>query len=104
MAGKEDEAPKYEMTPKQRGDAVAWLKKHSPEGTTCPLCKNNGWIIPGHLVTPVVHSGGVILGGTPNYPQFMAVCTTCGYTIYMNAVLSGIMEEKEKDDAEAANG
>lgn len=105
MADDEDKKQRHEMTQEQKGKALALLEKYSPQGMECPLCKSNSWTIPGHLVTPLVHSGGIQVGGTPVYPQFMAVCTTCGYTLYINAVVSKVLEkEKEENEAESANG
>jgi hypothetical protein len=44
-----------------------------------------------HLVSaPVYSSNGMYLGG-PSYPCVMVVCSNCGYTMFHNAVVIGVV-------------
>ncbi len=57
----------------------------------CPVCSSPEWSIADHIVAPsVVNSTGVGLGSYP-YPQAMLI-SECGYTMYLNLVVVGIIQ------------
>src|SRR2546430_1015867 len=69
-----------------------WLSSKGPP-PTCPICSSSQWAIGDHLVQPVTlgPARAPQLGGYA-YPQAMVISTTCGYTMYINAVLAGLVE------------
>jgi hypothetical protein len=78
--------PEQKKAAQARLDAV-WLKS----ARTCPICGSNQWQIADHLVTPVIlQDNSLTLGGT-SYPQVMVISPKCGYTMYFNAILLGIV-------------
>ena len=84
------------LSPEEKDRALAWLKRHAPDGFRCYVCGNKAWHLADHFVTPTASrpDAPLMLGGTV-YPQFMLVCLTCGHTVYFNAVLSGIIQPPE---------
>jgi len=69
----------------------AWLKEKWQGQALCPVSKDVKWLIADHLVQPLsIIAGGLAIGGG-GYPQAMVICATCGFTMYFNAVLIGLM-------------
>jgi hypothetical protein len=85
--------PTGKLTPEELKKAHDWLAKYSPGAeTACPICRSTTWIIAEHLVQPVTLRAGlsIQLGGL-SYPQVMVISNPCGYTMFLNAVLVGIL-------------
>ena len=84
---------------KQRG--MDWLngKWNTPKG--CPICKQNNWGVSESLaLLPRLIKDAM---DAPNlvYPVFLVTCGTCGYTMFINALIAGLLpvsseEKKEK--------
>ena len=70
-----------------------WLLKKAPSGFVCSVCKANDWVIGDHVVAAPTHGEGLILGG-PTYPNVFVVCRNCGHTLYINAVVSGVLSNQ----------
>jgi len=71
----------------------AWLGKHSPGGSAiCPVCHSPNWTIGEYLVQPITLGAGhaLQLGGI-GYPQFMLISNPCGHTLFINAVMAGVV-------------
>lgn len=87
--------PQQELSADEKALIAAWLKEHWQGTTLCPISMDNNWLIGDHLVQPLtLMSGGVALGGT-GYPVAQIICGSCGYTIYMNAVIMRVVPPKE---------
>ena len=73
-------------------DAVQqWLATNWHRNQRCPISGHNNWFTAEHIVQPTATTGGsVVLGGT-GYPQVMVICQGCGYTMYFNAVVIGLL-------------
>ena len=59
----------------------------------CPVCGDAHWIIGDHIVQPITlgTAGSLMLGGAPGYPQVMLISSKCGYTMFLNAVMLGVV-------------
>lgn len=103
--------PPKVLTEEQKEKVVAWIRKHGQANITCVICGHRNWAVGDHIVAPAIYSeGGIVLGGTA-YPTVMLICNHCAHTIYINAVLMGLLpstrelrekwkaseEKKEKD-------
>jgi hypothetical protein len=66
----------------------AW---HEPR--FCPYCGSPQWLVGDHLVQPVTLGANVsmMIGGGIGYPQVMLISAGCGYTVFFNAVVLGIL-------------
>lgn len=99
MLGMVDDPNK--LTEAQQQKAINWLEQHWKGHKICPLCGSNNWTIGAHFQASIViaPSGDIQLGGTV-YPMFSVMSDQCGYTFYVNAVLSGVFER----NPEPSNG
>jgi predicted RNA-binding Zn-ribbon protein involved in translation (DUF1610 family) len=58
----------------------------------CPMCGNRRWIP--NAYAPVALSPrpvGVVLGGTM-LPSLAMVCSNCGFTAFLNALVAGLLD------------
>lgn len=71
----------------------AWLGAKWKALHNCPISGDNNWSIADHIVQSMtyVRGGGLAIGG-PGYPVVMVVCLSCGYTLFFNAVVMGLVE------------
>jgi hypothetical protein len=79
------------------------LKKTWHEPRNCPICHKNDWAIMDKIYEiREFHGGGFVIGGGAILPVICIVCKICGYTIFFNAILLGIVppEKKEVTDDE----
>lgn len=57
----------------------------------CPMCGGGPWTVQDSTFQLMEFSeGGLVLGG-PVLPVIPVVCTNCGNTVLVNAIVSGIM-------------
>lgn len=90
------------LTEEELAKAVDWLNKQWKPGK-CPFCGQETWEVLDHLLTPVrfTPGGGIALGGV-TLPSLPIVCTTCGYTAFMNAIVMGILSPQKTPETEKA--
>jgi hypothetical protein len=76
----------------ERDRADAWFRTNWTI-RRCPICNQDqgNWSLADHVVVPIPWStAGPLLGGA-TYPQIMVNCGVCGYTVYINAIIVGIV-------------
>ena len=79
----------------QRARATDWLNKKWLNVTKqCPICISNQWSVSEVVEVRPYTGGGLSLGG-PVYPTFMVICGTCGYTMFFNAIIAGVLQSPE---------
>jgi hypothetical protein len=68
----------------------------------CPVCNKTDWVVADHLVQPLTlgEKFAAMLGGTA-YPVAQVVSLQCGYTMYFNAVLMGIVKRTADTNTES---
>ena len=67
-------------------------------GVECPICKGKDWIIADHFVqTTTLGPNNTAQFGGVSYPFAMAISTKCGYTLFFNAVMLGILTAAPSD-------
>ncbi len=58
----------------------------------CPICRSDEWTVGDHLVQPLaVGCYNQVLFKGAAYPQVMLISKQCGYTMFINAVMAGIV-------------
>jgi hypothetical protein len=71
--------------------AIIWLEQKWTEARRCPYCGNPHW----EVGTPVEITLGNPMFGTPIQspmsPMFPVMCTNCGNTVFINAILAGVV-------------
>ena len=79
----------------------AYIKRVNPG--PCPLCANTKWSISStmfHLFE--FNEGNIIIGGDQtSYPVVPIVCTNCGNTYFINALVAGLL--KPNDNASSTD-
>jgi hypothetical protein len=70
-----------------------WLTSFGLPAPHCPFCGSDQWSIGPHLVQPVTLGPAyqLQLGGFIGYPQIAVVSTKCGHTMFINAVVAGLL-------------
>jgi hypothetical protein len=81
------------LTPEDKQKCVDWINSFRQPPLVCPICGSKNWSIADHLVAPPVlgPGSGLQLGGV-SYPQLMLISNPCGHTIFVNAVLAGVLQ------------
>jgi predicted nucleic-acid-binding Zn-ribbon protein len=85
---------------------IEWINSKWQGEKTCPICKNNKWNISETLVeVREFHGGSIVIGGVSQViPLIPITCVVCGYTIFFNAVLAGlvpVLQPQQKETATA---
>lgn len=80
------------MNDEQYQQAIRFLEDKA-KAPSCPVCGHNHWEIPRVIISASQYTegGGLVLGGI-SIPEFLTICTNCGYTRHFNAVLSGVVK------------
>jgi hypothetical protein len=82
-----------QLTDDEKKIILGWLKERWKQPDKCPICGDDQWSVADHMVYPLNYAGGSLIMGGPNYPQVMLISNKCGYTIYFNAALMGLLSE-----------
>lgn len=72
------------------------------EKKKCPMCNQSSWWISDTVYEMrEFHGGGLVLGAGPIIPIITVACQNCGNTIFINAIVAGVVEPaKEKKEGE----
>jgi len=84
--------PQAQFTDEQRERLGNWFRTQWHHGA-CPVCNTNVWAPPDKPweVRPF-HGGQVVIGGPGGIiPMFPITCVTCGYIVWINAVVAGVV-------------
>jgi hypothetical protein len=92
------------LTTEQRKKFEGWINSKSTLIGKCPICSDRRWTLIDHFVDlPIYRGGNVVLGGGISYPSVGMVCTNCGNTQLINAMISGIIPEDGADSKPPVN-
>jgi hypothetical protein len=63
-------------------------------GSSCAVCKQSHWNISDTIFElREFQSGNLVIGGSsPIYPVVPMTCAGCGNTVFLNAIIMGILE------------
>ncbi len=92
------------LTPEDVKKVDEYLAKYSPGGEAiCPICRSTNWYLNERLVQPVTLGPalGMQIGGV-GYPQVMLNSNPCGYTMFINAVMLGIVGGSQSEETQPA--
>lgn len=76
---------------------VDHINKKWKGGISCPVCKENDWIINDHLLELRVFNQGSFVVGGPLIPIASITCNNCGYIMHFNAIKIGLLEPENQD-------
>jgi hypothetical protein len=91
------------MTPEQNRKAVAWLSAHWAN-RNCPIHGATTWNVDKWLGEVRTFGGGSLFVGKGQviFPLLVVTCGICGYTIFFNAIMAGVVQASDKDTPGAA--
>ncbi len=72
-----------------------FAEKHGPH--VCPICKSQEWILDASYAEIRPHHMGSMIVGCPVYPMIMLYCKTCGFTRFINAIYTKVLDPKERE-------
>jgi hypothetical protein len=83
------------LNPDQQKKLIAKLQQ-TGWAEICSVCKDSNWNISDTIFElREFQSGGLVIGGgRPIYPVIPMACSRCGNTIFLNAVITGVLEPK----------
>ena len=76
--------------------AAEWLDLHWKGDWNCPICGNSDWGGEEQAMELRAFDEGRLLSTGPVIPLFVITCTTCGNTLFFNAILAGLVEKPEQ--------
>lgn len=78
--------------------AADWLNKNWQGAKKCPICENNNWDISSNLVEIRQFNKGDLVADGLVYPLFSVTCKVCGYTLFINAIVAGFIDNPKKEE------
>jgi hypothetical protein len=85
---------KMELSIDKKKKFIEFINQKWKEPQVCPICKEQTWAIPDNLYE-LREIKKKELKNLRFTPLIEIICTNCGYTILMNAMVSGIYIEGE---------
>lgn len=71
-------------------------------GHDCPVCGGGPWNVSDDIFEiRDYNNGNLVIGGGPIIPVIPVTCMNCGNTIFINAILAGVVK---RDNGEEQNG
>jgi predicted nucleic-acid-binding Zn-ribbon protein len=75
--------------------AQKWISDHWHGSSECPVCGANDWLVSDKLLEIREYRKGNIDSAGEILPLIATTCGGCGYTVFLNAIVAGIINKKE---------
>lgn len=75
-----------------KNKALHWLNKKWQGDKECPVCRHNQWTIGDAVELRPYQGGSVVIGGAV-VPLIPVVCTNCGNTLLISAVVADALPD-----------
>ena len=69
-----------------------WMRENWKTNTKCPICGTDAWNIGEDVIEIREFTGHYVGTGGNIYPYVQLSCTKCGYTLFFNALIAGIVD------------
>lgn len=67
------------------------------QGRPCPVCGVGGWSVQeSSFELREFNEGNHVMGGGPVIPVVPVICTNCGNTVLVNAIMAGLVAPEAK--------
>lgn len=83
------------LTDDQRQNFASWLNSKAALIGKCPICGTRSWVLLEDIVEVRPFQGGNLTVGGAVYPYVGLMCTNCGNTNFINALVSGVLKAPE---------
>ncbi|MBA7630165.1 hypothetical protein ES703_37679 [subsurface metagenome] len=70
----------------------SWMETSGWILPKCPISKGRHWLVAEHIVEFRPYARAALVAGGSVYPAVMIICQDCGYTMFVNAALTGLVE------------
>lgn len=85
------------LTEEDHQKAQEWLRLHWTRNRICPMSDHNAWEIGAQVVAAPPFAGRAMTQKGIVYPTIPVTCSVCGYTLYFNAVVMGIVAPEDSN-------
>lgn len=93
MGEDKDFMTSFQLSDRARVRMGDWWKKW--DEPSCPICKTKNWSLPNHVMCMKLSVEDlVVITNAPISPFFPVHCMTCGYAMFVNALISGVVADK----------
>ena len=75
--------------------ANEWLDRHWKGDRICPICGNSSWAGNDQVMEVRSFDEGRLPAAAPVIPFLTITCSTCGNSLFFNAILAGLVELPE---------
>ena len=83
------------LTPEEMAKARAWVKARWTNGD-CPFHGPTNWVLGDTMASPNSYApSGQVSAGGKVYPLIVFTCSICGYTVFVNGLIAGIVPVTE---------
>lgn len=82
------------LTPQEIDRVILWIRTYWDKGGLCPVSGHNNWTVGPTLIatTPYTVAGEPHIGlSGSSFPMVLVICTACGYTRFLNALIAGVV-------------
>ena len=85
------------FTQEEREQISSAIQAKAPQVNRCPICLNQDWSLQDGFAVPGIQDNisRIVIGG-PVLPSVVIVCTNCGNTHFLNALILGLQDLVEK--------
>jgi hypothetical protein len=88
------------LTQDQRDRLVGFMNHRLRAAMPCQLCGTPGpWTVSDNIWEVREFSSGGLKVGGPIYPVLAVTCTTCGNTLFVNAIVAGVLVPQDHVEA-----
>ena len=71
-----------------------WLEHTGFVLPQCPVSRTQNWMLVEDLAEFRQYQAGELVEGGSVFPAAMVICVDCGYTMFFNAGVAGLMKEE----------
>ena len=76
--------------------AIDWLNTHWQGEWRCPICEQDEWLVHDEAVEVRAFGRGSLAANGSVFPLLSVTCSTCGHTLFFNAIVAGLVEPPEE--------
>jgi hypothetical protein len=87
------------LTPDQNSKLLSFIQSKWKPPYVCSCCASNSWNIGQELFQLTQFAGGAMIVGGPLVPVAPLICTNCGNTVLVNAIVAGIVDPNATQEA-----
>jgi hypothetical protein len=91
------------MTTEERERALAWVNRHWTN-KACPFHGPTHWRVDETLAEVRTFGRGALIVGGGVYPLVVVTCSICGYAVFVNALVAGVLQPEPEGHASVEEG